>query len=398
MLWRERAIGLAKEAGLPLFARNVLTAFARLCVAINFHNVDAVVSCTALVNPTWELDLGGTADQPRHGRTCRMAFKLSPITNGMRQGSFTVVRAKELPTPTAMMLSHVNPLKDVVTAIKAAALLVKKYQLDYKLIVHGSLEQDPDYADECRMLIDTLGLASNVLLAGLGNSAQVLPQASVFLNSSVTEGLPLALGEAGLCGLPVAATDVGGSRQVICADLAHPRTTTYGAICPPADPEQLAVAQIKIFALLDELAPPVVPEPDPAGGLAAADEVKAHDASNASNVAPVSATTSSWAVYKRMFDQGGSAAQHARDELRQRIVDVRLQRQALGMRLRAYISTSFDFERYLREHRQSLAQAARITAQRSRGGSFQSAWTAEHSIVSQQPSLPPLTLVNIVSV
>jgi hypothetical protein len=52
------------------------------------------------------------------------------------------------------------------------------------------------------------------VLAGFGNASDVVCQGWVFVNSSLSEGLPLALGEAGLAGLPVVCTEVGGSRQV----------------------------------------------------------------------------------------------------------------------------------------------------------------------------------------
>lgn len=42
---------------------------------------------------------------------------------------------------------------------------------------------------------------------------QVLAQGDMFLNSSVSEGLPLAIIEASRAGLVVVATDVGGKKQ-----------------------------------------------------------------------------------------------------------------------------------------------------------------------------------------
>eukprot|EP00121_Abeoforma_whisleri_P001866 Awhi_evm1s1670 len=72
--------------------------------------------------------------------------------------------------------------------------------------------------------------------------SMVLPEGWVFINSSVSEGLPLAIGEAGLCGLTVVCTDVGGSREVLSdtkpgepIDPFH----TYGRIVPPRSPSDL---------------------------------------------------------------------------------------------------------------------------------------------------------------
>lgn len=73
-------------------------------------------------------------------------------------------------------------------------------------------------------MIQSLNLSQNVFLKGLGNPKDVLSKAWVFVNSSVTEGLPLALGEAALAGIPVVCTDVGGSKEVV---------GEFGLLCPP---------------------------------------------------------------------------------------------------------------------------------------------------------------------
>jgi hypothetical protein len=65
---------------------------------------------------------------------------------------------------------------------------------DFHLLVYGSLDKDVQYVGECRDLIAAEGLDGNVTLAGLGAAPSVLPRGWVFVNSSQSEGLPLALG------------------------------------------------------------------------------------------------------------------------------------------------------------------------------------------------------------
>lgn len=98
------------------------------------------------------------------------------------------------------------------------------------------------------MIISQLGLSNNVTLEGLGNAAKVVGRGWIFLNSSKTEGLPLALGEAGLAGLPIVCTDVGGSREIIADG-----PVSFGAMAPPGKPEALGRAQLKVLAMLDGL-------------------------------------------------------------------------------------------------------------------------------------------------
>lgn len=87
---------------------------------------------------------------------------------------------------------------------------------------------------------------------GLGNAPKVLTRGWLFVNSSISEGLPLALGEAGLCGLPVVCTDVGGSKEVI-SRLDSDKWTTFGRVVPPRNPKMLAQAQLETFAMLGNL-------------------------------------------------------------------------------------------------------------------------------------------------
>ncbi|KAI9330601.1 hypothetical protein BDR26DRAFT_871239, partial [Obelidium mucronatum] len=177
--------------------------------------------------------------------------KCSAVLNGMNLKKFSIRRELAKKTPTAVMLSHVSPLKDVMNAIKAAYYIVHEFKLtSYQLHIYGSLEVDMAYTVACRMAIKDLNIESNVILKGLGNPALVLPTGWIFVNSSITEGLPLAIGEAGLCGLPVVCTNVGGSLEVI-SDMKT--GALYGAIVPPSRSRQLALGQLQVFSMTNGL-------------------------------------------------------------------------------------------------------------------------------------------------
>lgn len=60
------------------------------------------------------------------------------------------------------------------------------------------------------LVLSSSSLAARFLLLLLCLLRQVLAQGDMFLNSSVSEGLPLAIIEASRAGLVVVATDVGG--------------------------------------------------------------------------------------------------------------------------------------------------------------------------------------------
>jgi hypothetical protein len=141
----------------------------------------------------------------------------------------------------------------------------------------------------------------------------------VFLNSSISEGLPLALGEAALTGAPVVCTDVGASLRV----LTNPDDgSCFSAVVAPNDALAMARAQIKILALLEEW----------------------------SQYADDSA--SSRATYDSSFPENPTPDDVAR--ITQRMYEQSDARRALGMKSRAIVQKSFSGDRYLREHEQML--------------------------------------------
>jgi glycosyltransferase involved in cell wall biosynthesis len=96
-----------------------------------------------------------------------------------------------------------------------------------------------------RELAAELGIARRVEFSGPARPLEIaerLRRSDVFVLSSHSENMPLAVLEALCCGLPVAATDVGGVPEAVGDD---------GALSPPGDPTALAEAIRTVFARLD---------------------------------------------------------------------------------------------------------------------------------------------------
>ncbi len=119
------------------------------------------------------------------------------------------------------------------TILESAELVVKKNpRLVFVVVGKG-----PDF-EEVKERIAQLGLQRNLRLSGFV-SDEDLPlyynAADLFvLPSKSGEGLPLVALEALACGLPVIATNVGGTSEVMSED--------YGKLVPPNSPESLAEA------------------------------------------------------------------------------------------------------------------------------------------------------------
>jgi glycosyltransferase involved in cell wall biosynthesis len=125
--------------------------------------------------------------------------------------------------------------KDHPTMVRAFARLHATGSTSMLLIAGaGPLEQ------ELRALIGSLGLARQVRLLGMRTDLpSILCAADAFVMSSAWEGLPVVLLEAGASALPIVATDVSGTRDVVLDDVS-------GFVVPPRDPAALASAMARL--------------------------------------------------------------------------------------------------------------------------------------------------------
>jgi glycosyltransferase involved in cell wall biosynthesis len=89
--------------------------------------------------------------------------------------------------------------------------------------------------------VERFGLKEKVLMPGyVANASRFLPLFKVFVLSSLTEGLPMAILEAMRAGVPIIATRVGGIPEVL------ERSGEAGVQVKPIDSEAIAAGVIKI--------------------------------------------------------------------------------------------------------------------------------------------------------
>ncbi|KAH0294534.1 glycosyltransferase family 4 protein, partial [Aureobasidium sp. EXF-3399] len=314
ILWRETCLNISPaQCLLPIPVQSMLLAGIKLACHLAYTHVDIVLPCTSVFNPDWEIDLG--TDQGHRGSKKLFARKIDPIVNGIsNMDAFQPVTETRSKLPTCVMLSNVQFIKDVKNAVLAADVIVNKYGFtDYRLIVYGAQDRQPSYALETTTLINSRNLNGKVILAGFGSPKEVLKDAWLFMNSSLSEGLPLAIGEAALSGIPIVATEVGATALVLTDP--DDSTKRYGEVVPPNDPEALARAQLSILGMLgpwaeyttDKIKPPPLPD------LFKPEDVR-------------------W-ILARMYEKADD-------------------RRALGLKLRDVVLRSFHGQRYLREHEQ----------------------------------------------
>ncbi|HEX4620866.1 MAG TPA: GT4 family glycosyltransferase PelF, partial [Myxococcaceae bacterium] len=137
------------------------------------------------------------------------------------------------------------PIKDVGTFIRACALALKTVELEVHVI--GPLDEDPAYARRCKKLVEALGLSAKVFFDGPQPLERIYRQLDMVVLTSLSEGQPLVLLEAGAAGIPVIATNVGACRELIYGrDEPDRRIGPSGIVTPLAAPEETAAAIVRL--------------------------------------------------------------------------------------------------------------------------------------------------------
>jgi len=131
--------------------------------------------------------------------------------------------------------------KDYPNMLRAFKMIVsKKSNVVLLLVGQGSL------MEEVKKLASELKLGDKVRFLGVRRDVpDLMNAADAYVMSSAWEGMPMVLLEAGACGLPIVATDVGGNSEVVL-------NNKTGFIVPPRNPEALAQAMEKMMALPQE--------------------------------------------------------------------------------------------------------------------------------------------------
>src|SRR5437899_965881 len=155
---------------------------------------------------------------------------VTALTPRQREG---LLRGLGVP-PTARVIgtvANLSPIKDHATLLRAVALLTPKWP-DLHVVLVG----DGPCRSTLEQLVCGLDLGGRIPFAGVwDNGPQHGQLLEVSVLCSLSEGFPNTLIEAMAQGVPVVATDVGGTRDAVF-------NGTTGLLVPPSDPTRLAAA------------------------------------------------------------------------------------------------------------------------------------------------------------
>jgi len=158
------------------------------------------------------------------------------INNAVSRGRLGFAKLEDRSPEADVTCVFVGSLR----APKNLSLMLKAFSeiadLNARLLIVG---EGPD-GSELKNLVSSLGINQKVeFLGNRSNVSEVLARSDVFLMSSAWEGLPIALIEATLTGLPVIVTNVGG-----CAEVVH--TCANGFVVDNLEVEDYAMALRKM--------------------------------------------------------------------------------------------------------------------------------------------------------
>ncbi len=170
------------------------------------------------------------------------------IPNGIATDRFRNIKRDTSPRrPCVLLIGRVVPIKDIRTFIMAVSLL-REHIPDVEALVMGPEEEDPNYAAGCRQLVENLELEGTIKFLGLiKDVSSYFDKIDVIALTSLSEGQPLVLLEAGAAGIPAVVTDVGCCREIIEGGPTEVEPKHGGIVVPACDPHTTAAALARIL-------------------------------------------------------------------------------------------------------------------------------------------------------
>lgn len=198
---RERYLDLGRAGGRPAETQ-VMLRFYHLMVA-GIYRAASVIAPVSGYNQQWQERVGAA---PANIRLIHSAVEPSDFP----------VRLNEPERPSVGWLGRIDPIKDLHTLIKAAAVIRDEVP-DVLVNLYGSAAPaQQGYLRSCHDLVDSLDLQEVVRFAGaVPSPADAFHTNQISALSSISEGFPYVVLESMACGVPVVGTDVGGVREAI---------------------------------------------------------------------------------------------------------------------------------------------------------------------------------------
>lgn len=173
--------------------------------------------------------------------------KIHLISRGIDVKKFTGVVKDEKGAPTVAFVGVIQPIHDLKTFIRSISILKKQIPYLRGLII-GSLQEYPDYVEECKELVASLKLQDICIFLGDVPTDLFLSKIDLKIHTALREVPELEILRAGAAGIPIIATQTGAFREIICGHTGeNPKLGEGGAIVPLSDPVSIADAASRLL-------------------------------------------------------------------------------------------------------------------------------------------------------
>jgi L-malate glycosyltransferase len=170
-------------------------------------------------------------------------FYLGSLPNDCKYQS---ANEKLCPSPDKVLIGTIgfnSPIKGLDILVNALVILKKRYNCNNYILYHIGI--DPDDIHNRELLDDCIqkGVSDSIVWMGIRNDVpSLLPGMDIYCQPSRSEALSLSIVEAGMAGLPVVASRVGGIPEVVIEG-------ETGLLFEVGDAEQLAM---QLFTLIND--------------------------------------------------------------------------------------------------------------------------------------------------
>ena len=175
--------------------------------------------------------------------------RMQVIPNGVDYARFAGIQKQQSTKQLRVaLIGRVVPIKDVKTYIRAIAM-ARKTLPQIKGYLLGPYDEDPEYYSECQYLVEHLALGENFEFTGRVNLQEWMGNIDLIVLTSISEGQPLVILEAGAAGVPCIATDVGACREMIeGSSQESPNLGKGGEVVPLSNPSATAKAMVDLLS------------------------------------------------------------------------------------------------------------------------------------------------------
>ena len=224
---RERLLALTRAEG-SWFDQLFQARFAQCITEASYFYADQIAPGSNY-NHRWELYNGAQRGRIKTIYNGPDPRKFTPVVNHKPAGA----------APTIVWLGRIDPLKDLETLIRAAAM-VHQEMSEVRFVLYGKAPKGNEwYYEKCRALRDELGLQETLIFGGFAASAEAAYNEGDFVVlSSISEGFPYSVVEAMMCGRTVVGTDVGGVSEAL---------EGCGLVVEPRNPAEMAAACLRLL-------------------------------------------------------------------------------------------------------------------------------------------------------